>query len=441
MNNFKRAAILSAPLVMLAALGFSTQACAQTREIQGQGDLLDRVVAVVNDGVVLQSELDDQLAAIKERLRTQGQQMPPDAVLRQQLIDRLIVQEVEMQHADRAGLKVSDETLNNAMTEVAQRNGITLQQLPQALNAQGIDYAGYRDSMRRELTLRLVQQRDVVQRIVVTPREIDQYLERQAHHPSASGEYNVSHILIAVPQEATSAQLEAAQKKADDVYQRAKGGEDFAKLAIANSNSQTALDGGELGWRKGTELPTVLADTVLALKPGEIGAPIRAATGFHIVRLNEVRNVQKHDVVEQIHARHILMRTNELQDDATVKLKLDNIRKRIAGGEDFAAVAQVSSQDVGSAADGGDLDWATADSYAPEFAKVVDGLKVDEISEPFHTQFGWHIVQLLGRRKYDDTKDLQRKEAADQIRASKVDEETELWLRRLRDDAYVDLKS
>ncbi len=441
MINFKRAAMLSAPLAMLAALGISTQACAQTREIQGQGDLLDRVVAVVNDGVVLQSELDDQLAAIKDRLRTQGQQMPPDAVLRQQLIERLIVQEVEMQHADRAGLKVSDETLNNAMTEVAQRNGITLQQLPQALNAQGIDYAGYRDSMRRELTLRLVQQRDVVQRIVVTPREIDQYLERQAHHPSASGEFNVSHILIAVPQEASSAQLEAAQKKADDVYQRAKGGEDFAKLAIANSNSQTALDGGELGWRKGTELPTVLADTVLALKPGEIGAPIRAATGFHIVRLNEVRNVQKHDVVEQIHARHILMRTNELQDDATVKLKLDNIRKRIIGGEDFAAVAQVSSQDVGSAADGGDLDWATADSYAPEFAQVVGGLKVDEISEPFHTQFGWRVVQLLGRRKYDDTKDLQRKEAADQIRASKVDEETELWLRRLRDDAYVDLKS
>jgi peptidyl-prolyl cis-trans isomerase SurA len=433
--------MLSAPLVVLAALGLSTPACAQTREIEGQGDLLDRVVAVVNDGVVLQSELDDQLAAIKERLRGQGQQMPPDAVLRQQLIDRLIVQEVEMQHADRAGLKVSDETLNNAMTEVAQRNGITLQQLPQALNAQGIDYAGYRDSMRRELTLRLVQQRDVVQRISVTAREIDQYLERQAHHPSASGEYNVSHILIAVPQEATTAQLEAAQKKADDVYQRAKGGEDFAKLAIANSNSQTALDGGELGWRKGTELPTVLADSVLALKPGEVGAPVRAATGFHIVRLNEVRNAQKLDVVEQIHARHILMRTNELQDDATVKQKLDNIRKRIVGGEEFAAVAQVSSQDVGSAADGGDLDWATADSYAPEFAKVVNGLKVDEISEPFHTQFGWHIVQLLGRRKYDDTKDLQRKEAADQIRASKVDEETELWLRRLRDDAYVDLKS
>jgi peptidyl-prolyl cis-trans isomerase SurA len=441
MNNFKRAVTLSAALMLLAALGFSTQAPAQTREIEGQGQLLDRVAAVVNDGVVLESEVDDQLAAVKERLRGQGQQMPPDAVLRQQLVERLVVQEVEMQHADHAGVKVSDENLNNALTEVAQRNGISLQQLPQALSAQGIDYAGYRESMRRELTLRLVQQRDVVQRITVTSREIDQYLERQTRHPSAKSEYNVSHILIAVPQEASTAQLEAAQKKADEVYQHAKAGEDFAKLAIANSNSQTALDGGELGWRKGTELPTILADTVLALKPGEVSAPIRAATGFHIVRLNEVRNQQQAVVVEQVHARHILMRTNELQDDATVKQKLDNIRKRILGGEDFAAVAQATSQDVGSASDGGDLDWASSDSYAPEFAKVVEGLKDNEISEPFRTQFGWHIVQLLGRRKYDDTKDLQRKEAADQIRASKVDEETELWLRHLRDDAYVDLKS
>ncbi|HTY94893.1 MAG TPA: peptidylprolyl isomerase [Steroidobacteraceae bacterium] len=440
MNIFKPAS-LPAALLLVSATAFALQASAQTRELQSRGQLLDRVAAVVNDGVVLESEVDEQLSAVKERLRSQGQQMPPDSVLRQQITDRLVVQEVEIQHADHAGLKISDETLNNAITEVAQRNGISLQQLPQALAAQGIDYASYRESLRRELTLRLLQQRDVVGRISVTPREIDLYLDRQAHHPSANAEYNVSHILIAVPQEATTAQLEAAQKKADDIYERAKKGEDFAKLAIANSNSQTALDGGALGWRKGTELPTVLADTVLALKPGEVSAPIRAPTGFHIVRVNEVRNLEKKDVVEQIHVRHILMRTNELQDDATVKLKLENLRKRILDGEDFAGLAQTSSQDVGSAADGGDLGWSTSDTFVPEFAKVVEDLKVDEISEPFHTQYGWHIAQVLGRRKYDDTKELQRKEAADQIRASKVDEETELWLRRLRDEAYVDLKS
>jgi peptidyl-prolyl cis-trans isomerase SurA len=441
MNYFKRASTLSTHLLLLAAFGMSLQAFAQTREIETQGQLLDRVAAVVNDGVVLQSEVDEKLASVKEQLRTQGQQMPPDAVIRQQILERLIVQEAEVQRADRAGIKVSDETLNNAMTEVAQRNGISLQQLPQALAAQGIDYASYRDSMRRELTLRLLQQRDVVGKIAVTAREIDTYLDHQAHHPSANAEYNVSHILIAVPQEATTAQLEAAQKKANDVYQRAKAGEDFAKLAIANSNSQTALDGGALGWRKGTELPTVLAPTILSLKAGEVSMPVRAPTGFHIVRLNEVRNLEKKDVVEQIRVRHILMRTNELQDDATVKLKLENLRKRILAGEDFGALAQVSSQDVGSAADGGDMDWNSADTFPPEFAKAVEELKVNEISEPFHTQAGWHIAQVTGRRKYDDTKELQRKEASDQIRASKVDEETELWLRRLRDDAYVDLKS
>ncbi|HEY6457171.1 MAG TPA: peptidylprolyl isomerase [Steroidobacteraceae bacterium] len=441
MNYFKRASSLSAHLLLLCACCLSLQAFAQTREIETQGQLLDRVAAVVNDGVVLESEVDEKLAAVKDNLRAKGQQMPPDAVIHQQILESLIVQEAEMQRADRAGIKVSDETLNNAMTEVAQRNGISLQQLPLALAAQGIDYASYRDSMRRELTLRLLQQRDVVTKISITPREIDQYLDRQAHHPSANAEYNVSHILIAVPQEATTAQLEAAQKKADDVYQRAKAGEDFAKLAIANSNSMTALDGGELGWRKGTELPTVLADTVLSLKVGEVSAPLRAPTGFNIVRLNEVRNLEKKDVVEQIRVRHILMRTNELQDDATVKQKLENLRKRILAGEDFGALAQVSSQDVGSAADGGDMGWTTSDTFVPEFAKVVDGLKLNEISEPFHTQYGWHIAQVTGRRKYDDTKELQRKQAADQIRASKVDEETELWLRRLRDDAYVDLKS
>jgi peptidyl-prolyl cis-trans isomerase SurA len=441
MNNFKRVSSLCAHLLVLTAGCVSLQAFAQTREIETQGQLLDRVAAVVNDGVVLESEVTEKLAAVKDNLHAKGQEMPPDAVIRQQILESLIVQEAQMQRADRAGIKVSDETLNNAMTEVAQRNGITLQQLPQALAAQGIDYAGYRDAMRRELTLRLLQQRDVVTKIAITPREIDQYLDRQTHHPSANAEYSVSHILIAVPQEATTAQLEAAQKKADDVYQRAKGGEDFEKLAIANSNSQDALTGGELGWRKGTELPTVLADTVLSLKAGEVGAPVRAPTGFHIVRLNEMRNLQKSDVVEQVHVRHILMRTNELQDDATVKQKLENLRKRILAGEDFGALAQVSSQDAGSAADGGDLDWTTTDTFAPEFTKVVDGLQVNDISEPFHSQFGWHIVQVLGRRKFDDTKELQRKQAADQIRASKVDEETELWLRRLRDDAYVDLKS
>jgi peptidyl-prolyl cis-trans isomerase SurA len=275
----------------------------------------------------------------------------------------------------------------------------------------------------------------------VTPREIDQFLEKQAKTPSAQNEYNVSHILIAVGQEATQAQLDAAAKRANDVYERAKGGEDFAKLAVAYSNSQTAFDGGALGWRKGSELPTFLTDVIAKLKPGEVSEPLRTPTGFHIIRLNEIRGGSAAAVEDQVHLRHILMKTTELADDATIKQKLTALRERILKGEDFGALAQVLSQDPGSAVDGGDLGWSGPGAYVPEFEKVVDSLKDNEISEPFKTQYGWHIVQLLGRRRFDNTDDLKRRQAMEAIRAGKADEETELWLRRMRDEAYVEYKS
>jgi peptidyl-prolyl cis-trans isomerase SurA len=413
---------------------------AQTRELTTTGTLLDRIAAVVNEGVVLSSELDEQIAMVTERLRDQKLDLPPQNVLRQQVLERLVLQEIQMQRADRAGLKIPDETLNNALEEVAQRNRIPLSQLPQELSAQGIDYAGYRDAMRKELTLSLLRQRDVLQRISVTPREIDQYLERQKSAPSEQSEYNVSHILIAVPQAASPDALEEAGKKAERVYAEARAGEDFAKLALANSNSQTALDGGALGWRKGTELPTFLAEVIAKLKPGEVSEPLRTPTGYHLIKLNEVRGAEGLVIVDQRHARHILMKTNELQDDATVAQKLGAIRERILGGEDFAGLAATTSEDPGSAVEGGDLGWTGPGSFVPEFEKILNELNENEISQPFRTQYGWHIVQLLGRRQFDSTDELKRRRVAEQIRASRADEETELWLRRLRDEAYVEYK-
>jgi peptidyl-prolyl cis-trans isomerase SurA len=415
-------------------------ALAQTRELATKGVTLDRVAAVVNDGVVLSSELDEQIAAISERLRTQKLELPPQNVLRQQVLERLVLEQIELQRADKAGMKIPDEALNNALQEVAQQNHIVLSKLPEALAAQGIDYPSYRISMRKELTLSLLRQRDVLQRISITPREIDQYLEKQKIAPSEANEYNVSHILIAVPQAATPNELDAAAKHADEVFQRAKGGEDFAKLAVAYSNSQDALDGGALNWRKGTELPTFLTDVVMKLKPGEVAEPLRTPTGFHIVKLNEMRGGNQQVLVNQIHVRHILMKTNELADDATVRQKLTDLRARVLKGEDFAGLAKTTSEDPGSAADGGDLGWTGPGSYVPEFEQTVAGLKEKEISEPIKTQFGWHIVQLLGRREFDNTDELKRKHAVDEIRASKADEETELWLRRLRDEAYVEYR-
>ena len=436
--------ILSSTLAAVAcgcaALLFQANASAQTRELATKGEMLDRVAAVVNDGVVLNSELDDQLAIVSERLRAQKLELPAENVLRQQVLERLILQEIQTQRAAKAGLKVPDETLNSALQDVAQRNGIPLSQLPDALKQQGIDYASYREDVRKELTLGLLRQRDVLQRIAITPREIDSYLEKEQKQPSADLEYDVSHILIAVPQEATAAQLDAAAKLAQDVDTRAKGGEDFAKLAVAYSKSQTALDGGHLGWRKGGELPTFLADTIAKLKPGQVSEPLRTPTGFHIIRLNDMRGSGKKAIENQVHIRHILMKTNELNDDALVRQKLETIRERIMKGEDFAGLAQTTSEDPGSQSQGGDLGWTGPGTFVPEFEAAISGLKDGEISEPFHTQYGWHIAQLLGRREYDQTDELKRRQAIEAIRSSKADEETELWLRRLRDEAYVETK-
>ncbi|MFM7397179.1 MAG: peptidylprolyl isomerase [Gammaproteobacteria bacterium] len=432
-------------LATLAALGLTTLVAATPalaqRSLSDRGAMLDRVAAVVNDGVVLASELEEQVEVITARLKAQGLEMPPPEVLRQQVLDRLILQEIQMQRAQRAGIKIGDESLNQALADVAQRNGIALAQLPTALTDQGIDYASYRESVRREMTLQVLQQRDVIQRINVSPRELQQFLEKQKSRPSELNEYNLSHILIAVPQEATPAQLEQAERRAQDVFQRAKGGEDFAKLAVAYSNSQTALEGGSLGWRRGPEIPTVLADLVVGLKPGEISNPLRTPSGYHIVRLNEIRGADQQVVIEQTHARHILLKPTEIQDDATIQQRLIDVRDRILKGEDFSVLAKTLSEDPGSAADGGDLGWTAPGTFVPEFDAAIGRLTPNEISEPFRTQFGWHIVQLLGRRQFDNTEELRRQRAFMQLRESKADEETELWLRRLRDEAYVDIKS
>jgi peptidyl-prolyl cis-trans isomerase SurA len=412
---------------------------AQTRDIGVHGELLDRIAAIVNDGLVLRSELDAQMDSVTKRLTEQKVELPSQSVLRQQVLDRLILQEIQAQQAKRVGLTVSDEQLNSALQEIAVRNKIPFDQLPTALAAQGVDYKLYRDSMRKELTLNTLRQRDVIARITVTPHELDQYLARQ-QSAAANDEFNVSHILLSLPAAATPQQLTEISQKAQELVARANKGEDFGQLAIANSNSQTALDGGQLGWRKGSQLPQFILDLVTKMKPGEVSAAVRTPSGFHIVKLNERRGGEAQVIVNQIHVRHILLKTNELDDDETVRQKLSKLRERILAGEDFAGIASTSSQDPGSAPDGGDLGWSGPGTFVPEFDKGIGDLKPNEISEPFKTRYGWHIVQMLGTRTYDSTDDVRRQKAFAAIRESKADEETELWLRRLRDEAFVEIK-
>jgi len=412
---------------------------AQTRDIGVHGEMLDRIAAIVNDGLVLKSELDAQMDAVTKRLQEQKVELPSQSVLKQQVLDRLIVQEIQAQHAKRVGLTVSDEQLNSALQEIASRNKIPFDQLPTALSAQGVDYKQYREGMRKELTLNTLRQRDVIAHINVSPRELEQFLTRQQSSAS-NDEFNVSHILLSLPEAATPQQLEEITHKAQDLAARASKGEDFGQLAIANSNSQTALDGGQLGWRKGTQLPQFILDLVAPMKPGQVSAPVRTPSGFHIVKLNERRNGEAQVIINQIHVRHILMKTNELDDDETVRQKLSKLRDRILKGEDFAGLASTNSADPGSAPDGGDLGWSGPGTFVPEFDKAIADLKVNEITEPFKSRYGWHIVQMLGTRTYDSTDDVRRQRAFAAIRESKADEETELWLRRLRDEAFVEIK-
>ena len=414
-----------------------TAAAAATTQ---RGVSLNRVVAVVNDGIVLQSALDQQLQLVSDRLRQAGQQMPPRDILRQQVLERLVLQEIQVQRADRAGIKVSDEQLNHALTELAARNNAKFSDLPAALEAQGIDYRIYREEVRREMILAQLRQRDVYSHIYVSPREVDQCVAKALAAPEDRLEYDVAHILVAVPASATPQQIEERTARAQGVYERAKRGEDFSDLAVAYSDAGTALDGGKLGWRKLNQLPSVVAEVVPSLKPGEVSEIIRTPSGLNIFKLVDTRGTQPAALVSQVHTRHILMQTNAVEDDQTVRQKLAKIRDRILKGEDFAAIASVSSVDPGSATRGGDLGWTGPGSFVPEFEKQVDQLDVNQISEPFKTQFGWHIVQLLGRRTYDASEDTTRNKCVQQMRESRADEETELWLRRLRDEAYVEYR-
>lgn len=425
------------PLLFLLA----GAAHAQTQELSARGQQLDRVAAVVNEGVVLKSQVDQQFDAIMARIRQQDGQLPPEQVVRQQVLERLVLQEIQAQRAERLGIVVSDEMLNGALRDIAERNGIPFDQMPNVLAAQGLDYAAYREDMRREMSIQLLRQRDVLARIYVSPRELEQALEREAGRADENAEYDVSHILLSLPESATAQQMAQVEARAEEVYRRAVEGEDFGQLAITYSQAQSALERGKLGWRRGAQLPQFIAEQVATMEPGQVSRPMRTPTGFHIVRLDEVRGGDGPMMVEQVSSRHILMRPTEVQDDATTRQRLEGIRERILAGEDFAALASITSEDPGSATQGGDLGWTAPGSFVPEFEEKLLSLEEGELSEPFRTQYGWHIVQLTGRRFHDQSDEVRRQRVLSALREGKADEETELWLRRLRDEAYVEYRT
>lgn len=412
-------------------------------ELSETGEFIDGVAAVVNEGVVLKSQLRQQTATIIKRARSSDppMQLPPANVLREQLLERLVLNEIQLQRADRIGLQISDAMLNESIGRIASQNGVRFEDMPGLLAQDDIDYATFRKELRDEITLEQLRRIDVGQRITVSPREIQQCLIDLEGNVAINSDYNLSHILISMSESATAVQIEEAQEQAQDIYQQISDGAEFSEMAIRYSDAQTSLDGGSLGWMKGEQLPTLYTDVVAAMQAGDVSQPFRSSSSFHIVKVNDMRSAIERSEINQVKVRHILISPNEIIDDETAKQRLNDALEKIGSGEEFGELAKLLSDDPGSANNGGEMDWSGPGTFVPEFEEVVNTADIGVISEPFRTRFGWHVVEVMDRRVYDNTEDLKESNCDLRIRNSKMEEETQQWMQRLRDEAYVDIRS
>lgn len=410
---------------------------ANDEALKSQGSLLDKVVAVVNDQVILESELDQQVAQVVQEINQSNTSMPPMSVLRKRILDQMITLKLELQEAANDGITVSDDDVNQAVNRIAQRNGLTLSQLPEKLKEQGMDYADFRKRLRDQIIIEKVQSKIVQDQLNVTQREVDAQIKADQENGNADTQYHLSHILIATPLNPTPAQVAAARQKAQTIYEKLTHGADFATTAIATSDGQQALKGGDLGWRKQSELPTLFSDIVPAMKPGDVSKPIQSSSGFHIIKLDDVKRHDNKITVTQTHVRHILIKTNVLMTDAQAKAKLEELRKKIQAGADFAALAKEYSQDSGSAQNGGDLGWMDPGTVVPAFETVMNKTQVGQVSEPFKSQYGWHILQVLGRRKADQTQESLKNKAYEELYKRKSEQIVNDWLSQIRGSAYI----
>jgi peptidyl-prolyl cis-trans isomerase SurA len=411
-------------------------------ELSETGEFLDGVAAIVNEGVVLKSQLREQTALLIERAGKADPPLPlpPPDILREQLLERLILVEIQLQRANRIGLQISDQMLNQAIGRVAAQNGVAFEDMPVVLARDGIDYATFRRQLREEITLEQLRQIDVGRLIQVSPREIEQCVADLEGNVASNSDYNLSHILISIPESATADQIADAQAKADEVYGQLQNGANFGEMAVRYSDAQTALEGGTLGWMKGSQLPTVYTDVVATMAGGEFSKPFRSSSSFHIVKVNEMRSAIQRSEVDQVNVRHILVQPNEIIDDETARQQLDDALRRIADGEDFEEIAKLLSDDPGTSQLGGNLGWSSPGTFDPNFERILDETEIGSISEPFRSSFGWHILEVLDRRVYDNTEDLKERNCILKIQNSKMEEETQLWMRRLRDEAFVETR-
>jgi peptidyl-prolyl cis-trans isomerase SurA len=406
---------------------------------QAQFQSLDRVVAIVDNDVIMYSQLDQRLREVEQSIAKRGGQAPAQDVMQQQVLERLIVENLQLQIGDRSGIRITDEELNQAMTSIAERNRLSLEQFRAALARDGLSYDEAREQVRREMIISRVRQRRVGERIQVTDQEVQNFLASDLGQIQLSEEYRLANILIPVPEAASPEEIRAAAQKTSDIYDRLRAGADFAQTAMSSSASENALDGGEIGWRKAAQLPPAFVEMLRKLAAGDIAEPVRMPSGFMIVKLLDKRGGDT-QVRDEVHVRHILIKPNEVRSEEETRRLVERLYQRIVDGEDFATLAKNFSEDPGSALNGGDLNWIDPNALVPEFREVMSKTPSGKLSEPFRSPYGWHVLEVLGRRATDSSEQYREQQAMNALRNRKYDEELQAWLRQIRDEAYVEIK-
>ena len=399
-----------------------------------QPQLLDQVIAIVDDDVVLASELRDRIQQVKLNIEKSGKTAPPMDEIQRQILDQLILENIQLQMAYRAGVRISDAQLNDSMLRIAQQNRMDLIQFKEALERDGVSYNETREQIRKEMLLQRVQQGNVNQRVQITDQEIANFLSSKEGQAMTAPEYRMLHTLIAIPSGADKATIASAKKMADTLYQRIENGEDYAK--VISNYSQLKIN--DLGWRKAADLPSLISGLATTTGEGDTASPVQSASGFHLVKLLDKRGDGK--VIPQTKARHILLKPSAIRNEAATEAEIKALRQRTIDGESFEELAREFSEDIGSALEGGDLGWTSPGQLVGAFQDAMDSTKPNDISPAFKSQYGWHILQVIERRDKDVTDDIRRNIARNHIHQRKYDDELQTWLQKIRDEAYVDFK-
>ncbi len=409
-------------------------------ELSETGEFLDGVAAVVNEGVVLKSQFEKQLESIRVNAERQNMQLPPENILREQVLERLIVNEIQMQRANRIGLaaQISDQVVNGAIQRLADQNQVRFEDIPAMLAEDGVDYAEFREGLREELTLNELKGIEVLRNIRVSDREIAQCITDLETNVVVNSDWQLSHILMPISEGASAEVVAAIEAEANEIYQRLQDGADFRQLAARHSEGPSALEGGSLGWLNGQQVPSIFTNVLQDMKAGDISQPFRTSNSLHIVKVDDLRSAVERSEINQSKIRHILISPNEIIDDATAKQRLEDAVEAIEAGAEFGEQAKLLSDDPGSANLGGDLGWSETSAYAPEFRAAAEAAELNTITAPFRTQFGWHVLEVLDRRVFDNTDEIKKRNCVVRIRNGKQEEETLLWLQRMRDEAFVD---